>query len=141
MKDLYGQTLGEIFGSQRYGAATCFFEYVGPNSFAGDHFDPPEEMEVVLLDVSPHRRGIPAPDVFVELFGHLRIPRYLGKRLLDDAFVESVRSGSLDGLSGEGVVCKTILKNRLRMTKIKRRDWLARLRAECRDDVEFQRRV
>ncbi len=137
----YGESLERVFSDESYQKATCFFEYFGPESFAGDHPDPLEKMDVVLFDVNPHRKGILGPGQFLKLFGHLQTPEFFGERRLDPRFVDAVRSGSLKGVSGEGVVCKALHKNQLKMTKIKSRSWLARLRAECRDEAEFTHRA
>lgn len=137
----YSVALEQVFREQRYEKAMCFFEYVGPNSFAGDHPDPIERMDAILFDVNPHRRGILAPMEFLRLFGQLHVPNYLGERLLDCRFIEAVRSRQLEGVGFEGVVCKAVLKNRLKMTKVKSRAWLKRLRADCRDDLEFRQRA
>ncbi len=137
----YGADLERVFRQQGYEKAVSFCEYFGPNSFAGEHSDPPETMDVILFDVNPHRRGILDPAAFLKLFGHLHIPNYLGERCLDSHFVEAVRDGQLDGVGQEGVVCKAVLKNQLKMTKVKSRTWLVRLRADCRDDLEFRRRA
>ena len=141
IKDKYDDCLSRIFHAEKYQEVTCFFEYVGPNSFAGYHFDPVDRMDVVLFDVSPLRKGMLAPSKFLRMFGHLHVPHYLGRRRLDAEFVEAVRSGRRSDVTFEGVVCKTVLKNRLRMAKIKSRAWLERLKSECRSEEEFTLRA
>ncbi|WP_282609103.1 hypothetical protein [Pelagibius sp. Alg239-R121] len=137
----YAAALETVFRRDGYQKATCFFEYVGPNSFAGNHPDPLERMDAILFDVNPHRRGILGPKEFLNLFGHLQIPSYIGEHTLDDGFVESVQAGKFEGVTNEGVVCKAVLKNRLKMTKVKSRAWLNRLRTECDSEDEFVRRA
>ncbi len=141
IKEKYEESLSRIFVSEKYQEVTCFFEYVGPNSFAGYHFDAVDRMDVVLFDVSPLRKGMLDPATFLRMFGHLHVPHHLGRRRLDAAFVEAVRSGLLADITFEGVVCKTTLKNRLRMAKIKSRAWLDRLKSECRSEEEFVQRA
>lgn len=90
-----------------YEKVTCFFEFAGPYSFAGQH-DPDDDFEVHLFDVWPKREGsIINPDDFLDLFGHLDIPEPLYYGRLNDSIVDSIRDGSLDGMTYEGVVCKS----------------------------------
>ena len=137
----YADDLGRIFQERKYQKVTCFFEYAGPSSFAGDHFAPPCEMDAILFDVNPLRRGFLAPEEFLARFDGLHLPRYLGCRRLDPGFVVTVRAGRCAGVTFEGIVGKAVHKNRLVMTKVKSRAWLERLRLETSGEAEFLRRA
>jgi hypothetical protein len=112
--------------------ATAYFEYLGPNSFAGQH-DPQvlgvesnAPMRVVLIDLNVHRRGFVAARDFIKHLAHLGIPRIIHRGELDRDFVSSVRSGVYDVV--EGVVCKGGEGHGLWMAKVKTSAYLERLK-------------
>lgn len=108
-----------------------FCEYVGPNSFAGYHPDPPELMDLVLIDVNPTPRNFLPPKEFVKLFGDLNIPPVLYEGNFNRELVEQVRTGVLNGhVLSEGIVAKGMHGKELWMAKAKTDAWLERLRAE-----------
>jgi hypothetical protein len=126
---------------QRIERATVYCEFFGPSSFAGQH-NWGEPKELVVIDVSIHKRGIVLPADFVSHFGHLRIAEVVYEGPFDRKFVEDVRTGQY--MDGEGVVAKGIKlgKNKsaqhgLWMSKVKTKAWLDELkrRAEESDDL------
>lgn len=121
--------------------ALVFLEFLGARSFAGRHAE--ELHEVVLIDVALFGRGLVPPDEFLALLGHLRTARVLYEGPVTPAFVASVRDGSLAGMSGEGVVCKSTTLERRRpvMFKIKAQRWLDRLREQCAGDEALFREL
>lgn len=138
----YEDDLSKAFRKARFDRVIVFFEFLGDNSFAGQHAE--EEHDVVLFDVNPYKKGILPPTDFLKLVGHLHVPDVLYHGNATQGFEESVRASTLDGMSFEGVVCKT--KNPKRtplplMFKIKSRAWLERLRAYCAGDVELYKRL
>jgi len=127
------EQLEAIFRKQRWQRVVAFFEFWGPNSFAGQHVD--EEHQTTLIDVNPHKMGILTPREFRDLFSELPIPALLYTGRVGPDFEQEVRSGTLPGLTGEGVVCKGVRKGRhLTMFKIKTDAWLERLRDFCKGD-------
>src|SRR5947209_2641819 len=83
--DGYGDGLARVFAEEpalgRPREATAYFEFFGPNSFAGQH-DPQilgvssnGPFRVVLIDVNLHKQGFVSAERFIEGFGHLGIPR------------------------------------------------------------------
>jgi len=138
----YEDDLSKIFHKARFDKVTVFFEFFGENSFVGQHVE--EEHDVVLFDVNPYKKGILPPKDFLKLVGHLHIPDMLYYGNANQDFEESVRANTLEGMSLEGVVCKT--KNPKRtplplMFKIKSRAWLKRLRSFCAGDEELYGRL
>lgn len=123
----YGDVLSSVFREERYTEAVAFFEFYGANSFAGTHVSD-EDHYVTLIDVNVYKRGILPPKEFLKLFGHLGIPNmvYYGRPGHD--FVESVRNRTLKGITFEGVVCKSMHKNKPLMFKIKTRDWIRKIK-------------
>lgn len=74
IKEKYEKDLTLIFKEQNWRDVLCFFEYWGADSFAGTHnFE--AKMDVTLIDVNPFKEGIMMPEQFIELFGHLDIPK------------------------------------------------------------------
>lgn len=130
----YGDDLARVFRRERYQSAVAFFEFWGPQSFAGSHAV--ESHTVTLLDVDPYRKGILPPQEFLDLYGGLDVPAMLYEGVVDDDFVQSVRESTLEGMTLEGVVCKKKVDHRESPTmfKLKSRAWLDRLRVYCGSD-------
>ncbi len=135
----YADDLAAIFVKQRWDKVTCFFEFFGPNSFAGQHAD--EEHDVVLIDINPHKRGFLPPREFLKVFRDIAMARLLHLGNANKTFEESVRNGELEGMTFEGVVCKINHKPQHRtMFKIKSAAWIKRLREFCAgDENKFNR--
>jgi hypothetical protein len=132
----YATELAAIFQQQKYENAVCFFEFLSPGSFAGYH-PLGETRDVVILDVSPHKKGILPPQEFLRLFGHLHIPKLLYYGKANEPFVESVRNSTLEGMTFEGVICKAAGTKKHPMPimfKVKSRAWLSKLKDFCKED-------
>lgn len=128
--DAYADALGRIFVKQRMQHVVCFFELVGEGSFAGLHKNN-EPHEVVLFDVAVDKRGIMDPRDFLKLFeDKVRTAALLYRGNPNSTFVEAVRSGQLEGMTFEGVVCKGkfVSPGRPLMFKVKNRAWIEKLR-------------
>ena len=137
----YEKDLIDIFNKERLEKAVCFFEFWGENSAYGQH-DENEEQKVTLIDVHVHKKGMLPPREFIKLFGHLDIPRIVHKGRADGDFVDSVKSGKVEGMSFEGVVCKSNTLDKRKMPimfKIKTDAWMEKLRKHCNgDDKMFE---
>ena len=136
LTDKYGETLGQAMKDAGYDRAMCFFELWGPSSFAGMH-NLQEKLDITLFDVAPFNQGILMPERFLKLFGHLDHAQVLYTGPCDDAFIESVRAGTLPGMTFEGVVCKATNDKKTKMPvmfKQKSRAWLDKLHAYCGDN-------
>lgn len=139
----YEDDLSKIFRDQRYDRVICFFEFFGERSFAGRHMDD-EEHDVVLFDVNPYKKGILPPADFLKLVGDLHIPAVLHHGNVNQDFEESVRDGTLEGMTFEGVVCKAKNPKRTPMPvffKVKSRAWYERLREYCAGNDELYRKL
>lgn len=133
-----GEALEPRLRQRKWERVTVFFEYLGPQSFAGSHVDAPEVMEARLIDVAPHNQGFLTPGDFVRLSDGLPSAALLLQGRVTAEVAEAVREGTLPGLGREGVVGKVSEPKRgdaLQFFKIKRRSWLERLRAHCGDDT------
>lgn len=140
IKNLYEEDLSLIFREQKWDGVVCFFEFFGPQSFAGHHIKEPHQ--VILFDVNPFKQGILDPKLFIKFFGHLNIPAVLHYGKCNATFIESVRDGSLENLpeNSEGVVCKGKDNKRTPMPvmfKIKNRAWLLKLKNHCKGDEKL----
>lgn len=139
VRDKYESDLSTIFVKEKWDVITCFFEFYGPNSFAGHH-DLTEKHDVTLFDVNVYKHGLLNPNEFVDFFGHLDIPKVLYYGKANSFFIESVRNGTLKDMTFEGVVCKG--KNTKRtpmpiMFKVKNRAWLDKLKIRCQGDEKL----
>lgn len=124
--------LSAIFKSMREREVVCFFEFWGPKSFAGLH-DDSDVHQVHLIDVSIHRKGLMLPAAFVKTFeGKIPTAALLHRGNITKELVELVQTGTLDGMTFEGVVCKGApLKNGYppHMIKIKNLAWIEKVKA------------
>ncbi len=135
----YGESLSKAFEDNGIKRAMCFFEFWGPKSFAGMH-DLKDDLQVTLIDVAPFNQGILEPERFIKLFGHLDIAKVLHQGRCTPEFIEQVRSGTLPGMTFEGVVCKANNDKRTKapiMFKQKSRAWLDRLHEYCGDNKDL----
>lgn len=137
--NIFNETLSdslvEPLRKLRVERATLFFEFHGANSFAGYHED--EEHSLTLFDVSLFKKGFMLPKEFMKSFDNA-VPTtellYYGKA--NSNFVNEVRNGSLDGMTFEGVVCKSqeLVRNKQVRFKIKNQAWLDKLKHKCGND-------
>ena len=141
-QEIYDDELNRIFRKERMEKATVFFEFAGPNSFSGQHED--EEHTVSLFDIHLYKRGLLTAREFLKLTDN-RVPTVpvLYEGNANDDFVRSVRNGTLEGMTFEGVICKGGLDNRRRPIsfKIKNQAWLDRLKDKCGDDEKLFARL
>lgn len=143
MREKYGDDIARICRSNRWDKATFYFEFFGPNSFAGWHVE--EEHDVVLFDVAVHRKGFLSPKQFLKNFGDLHTAELLhyGNFTLD--LQQQVEEGVLEGMTFEGVVCKgqksTKKGSMPMMFKRKNVAWIQRLRERCGEDTKLFERL
>lgn len=130
----YADELDRIFSHNKYEKVTCFFEFYGDNSFAGQHVD--EEHKVILFDIAPLKKGFIPPHEIIRSYGSLRLPKLVYSGYVDLDFVRKVRNSELSGITFEGVVCKTRSGNTLDYFKIKTQKWLDKLKEYCKNDEE-----
>jgi len=132
----YSEALARIFRDQRQQKAMAFFEFHGPNSFAGFH-EEIDEHTITLLDIS-YQRGLLEPRDFLKSFGHLDTPELLHYGNVNSELVEAVRNGTLEGMTFEGVVAKGKYERPgLPLTfKIKNQAWLDKVKAQYQDRYE-----
>ena len=148
--DKYSDSLNEIFFTNKYfrniDNLTLFNEYFGKKSFAGWH-DPDDPKDIVLFDIIVYKKGFIKPKDFIELFGHLDIPKVIYDGNYNKEFIQNIRDN--DELS-EGVVAKGVRKTKgndiVWMTKVKTNRWLTRLKStkgkdalikEMNNDIEL----
>lgn len=123
--------------------ATLFLEFYGPNSFAGNHQDSDEKV-LSLFDVSLYKKGFMLPKEFLRAFeGVVLTPELLYTGKPNSDFIESVHDGELDGMTFEGVVCKSqeLRRNQQVVFKVKNDAWLQRLRDFTKGDGELFKRL
>ena len=148
--DKYGDNLDRVFREKykRVESFVVFAEFVGENSFAGQH-EESDKKDVILFDVSQYKRGIISPYEFVENFGHLHIPKIIYNGKYTYEFIDSIKNNDFN--LKEGVICKGMTKtkkdgNIIWMSKVKSLQWLEEVRKkfgnkalleELNNDVEL----
>lgn len=139
IRDTYGHEIATIFKDLRVDNATLFFEFLGPQSFAGNHVDG-DDFSVTLFDVDIYKKGLMMPDDFLDHFGHLKIPSLLHHGKINWEFANQVYESKLPGMTFEGVVCKAKHPKKTPqpvMFKIKSIAWLEKLKHFCGEDAKL----
>ena len=126
--------LEQIAKKQGWSNFTAFCEFWGEHSFAGFH-ESDDLKHLSLLDVQIFKRGFVAPELFLELFSDLEIPRFLGMHRFDQDFIELVKHNQLAGITFEGVIGKLGSSHKRLMQKAKTQMWLDCVR-ERFDEVQ-----
>ena len=126
--------LEHVFAKNKWQDVTLFFELFGQNSFAGWH-DPNDDHSLSLIDVNVYKKGFLPPKDFAKMFRDFQTAELLYSGNANQPFVQSVQDGSLEGMTFEGVVCKYVRKNQIKMFKVKNRQWIHRLKEKCDGDV------
>lgn len=129
----YAANMTAIHRKQRWNQVVCFFEFFGPNSFAGQHAED-DEHDVVLFDVSLPKTGLLDPRDFIKIFSSVQTPAVLYQGKANATFQDEVKTGRLEGMTFEGVVCKGIDRKQS-MFKIKSDQWIDKLRTFCNNDA------
>ena len=140
----YEKDLTDIFMKEQFEEVVCFFEYYGKNSFAGQH-DLTEEQTVTLIDVNVHKKGMLFPNEFTKLFLKVETPHILHIGNFTKDIEDLVKNGTLEGMTFEGCVCKTIkpIKNGYppNMYKIKNIAWIQKVREFCKGNLELEKQL
>lgn len=134
LRSKYEKDLNKICKKKGWQRVTFFFEFLGPNSFAGVH-DPEDVFDVVLFDAAPKSQGeLLDAKSFLKIFGSVDHAPLLYHGKIDADFVQSVHESTLEGMTFEGVICKgpRTKKNSHGMFKIKSEEWL-----EAIKDLKF----
>lgn len=139
IRDCYEDELHRRLSKTKFQSAVCFFEFFGPNSFAGSHQEEPHE--VVLIDIDAYKKGVLPPSEFLDFTDGIKIPKVLFHGKVDRDIIASVRNGTMDNLTFEGVVGKTFHRGQVRMFKIKSLAWLSKLKAYCGDNESLYNRL
>lgn len=129
------------FGAE---SAVCFFEWVGPNSFAGSHVDNIADMRPVLIDVALYKKGMMSPERFIEHFSDFDIPAILHQGKISEDIFQSIRRSELPGITFEGVIGKESgcgKDGKHDMCKIKTNAWLDKLKTFCGGNQELYNRL
>jgi len=142
VQEKYGDSLAKALKDAGYDRAMCFFELWGPSSFAGMH-NLQENLTVTLFDIAPFNQGILEPERYLKIVerNNLDHAKVLFTGPMTPEFVESVRSGTLPGMTFEGVVCKAKNDKKTKMPvmfKQKSRAWLDKLDVYCGDNKELR---
>ncbi len=128
----YMDELDQTFRKQRWEKATAFLEFYGESSFAGQHKEG-EKHDVILFDVHVYKMGMLLPKEFLNIIApRVETVPLLYKGLPNQEFAQKVKTGQLQGMTFEGVVCKGTLNKHQQVTmfKIKNRAWIDAVKAK-----------
>ena len=136
------EAIVKVMMNESWEKATLFFEYHGPNSFAGQHQEG-DPMTATLIDVFVYKKGYMLPSEFVKIFcgnSLINTPGVLYRGNPNSEFIESVKNNTLPGITSEGVVCKGLPTKRgypPTMFKVKTNQWLDRVKAKYASDPKL----
>jgi hypothetical protein len=127
----YGDELDRIFRTKyrKVESFVVFGEFLGENSFAGQHLES-DEKDVTLFDVNQYKRGFINPTEFLKNFGHLDIPKIIYQGKYNNDLITSIRDNKE---LKEGAIVKGQNKTKnggeeVWMVKIKTNDWLKKVK-------------
>jgi hypothetical protein len=142
---LHGEELNTRLSKLKAERAVVYFEWVSPESFAGNHPQDLSTMRPVLIDIDVYKKGLMPPERFLDFTAGLLAAKLLHYGKIDEEFFQSVRNRTLDGMTYEGVVGKQKLIDKGScepfMFKIKSNDWLNRLKEFCNNDEQMFNRL
>lgn len=137
IKSGFEAQLSDFFKKERAEGGVAYFEFYGPNSFAGQHEVEPHKC--VLIDVELKKRGFVAPNDFIKEFSEkMDTAPCLYHGNPNQSFIESVKNGSLPGMSAEGVVCKAPPERKWQrplMFKVKTDAWITKVKSLYKDPI------
>lgn len=135
LREKYEADINKICKANKSGwqRVTLFFEFFGPNSFAGAH-EEDDDFNVVLFDAAPSEVGFLGPREFLKLFADIDTAELLYRGTVSDEFIQSVRTSELEGMSFEGVICW----GGSYPFKIKSQAWLDKLKDQCDSEQEYK---
>lgn len=126
----YAEDLDRIFIENKLfrgiDTITVYGEFYGENSFAGKH-DWDEVHDLVIFDMFLYKKDFMKPKDFIDIFGHIDIPKVVYEGLLDEETIKDIVS-NIYGLK-EGLVLKGVIENKVFMVKVKTQEWLNKVRA------------
>ncbi len=139
LSDKLASIFRDKFSSER--EIVVFGEFVGENSFAGNH-DPNDEHKFVLFDVlvGHKNRYFVKPNEFIRTFGKtIEIPRLIYTGNLNEDFIERVRRNEYD--LKEGVICKGLStsgahRGKVWMCKVKTDEYIKKLKTKFGNEWE-----
>ena len=133
----YGDELDRIFRTKykKVESFVVFGEFVGENSFAGQHVDT-DVKDVVMFDINQYKRGIINPYEFIDNFGHLDIPKVIYQGKYTNELIHNVKVNKYN--LSEGVIVKGENKTKkgseeVWMVKIKTNEWLKKVKEKFGD--------
>lgn len=134
--ETHSEAFSQIARKYKWESATAFFEFHGPNSFAGQHVETDEHV-VTLIDVAPLRKGMLTPNDFIQIFqdSEISIPAVLYSGQAYHQLNNEVFSNKLSGITYEGVVCKYVYSGTTYMFKIKTKLWLDKLKEKTGNNI------
>lgn len=127
----YSEDLNQRFTDERWTRAICFFEFFGPNSFAGQH-QVDDYKNIVLFDINGPS-GLLYPKDYLKMSKYIDIAPLLYEGPFSADLISAVENGTLKGMTFEGIVAKahTGSPGLPWMTKVKNKAWLERLKIHC----------
>lgn len=130
-------TVRGIFNKNKWQSGTLFFEFYGPNSFAGFH-DEQDAFTVSLIDAHIERKGYLEPRDYLKAFeDKIEMSRLLHVGKLNSHILDEIRNGTFEGMTFEGVIAKAFVKNKHLRCKVKNQQWIDRLKSKYGEESDM----
>lgn len=139
--ETYGEELNKRFTDAKWQKAICFFEFFGPNSFAGQHKES-DIKKTVLFDINGPQ-GLLLPSDFLKMSRYLETAPVIYEGPFSRDLITSVENGTLPKMTFEGIVAKanTGSPGLPWMTKVKNKAWLNKLKEFCEGDESLFKKL
>lgn len=139
-KDLilkYHDITEEIFKKNKWQNGTLFFEFHGPNSFAGFH-DENDNFKVSLIDAHIGKIGYLAPRDYLKTFeDKIEISKLLKIGKFNKSTLLDIQNGTFSGMTFEGVIGKAVVRNQIVRCKVKNKEWISKLKDKCGENINL----
>lgn len=126
-----------IFKKNKWQFGTLFFEFYGDKSFAGYH-EEGDDFKVYLIDAHIQKVGFLPPKEYLKAFeDNIEIARFLQIGKFNQPYLEAVKNGEVEGMTFEGVIGKSVNRNKIVRCKAKNKAWISRLKEKCGEDEQL----
>ena len=121
-----------LFKEVRTARGIVYTEFLGANSFAGNHVTD-EEKYLYVFDIEFYKKGLVSPRDFLRHMrgAPFRVPRVVYEGNFNTPFIENVRNGHYN--VNEGVVAKGTVGKQVEMRKVKTLAYLEKLKTFKKD--------
>lgn len=133
----YEDITHNIFKKNKWQSGTLFFEFFGPQSFAGFH-EENDDFKVALIDAHITKIGYLPPRDYLKAFeDKIAMSQLIKIAKLNKTLLDEIHNGHLEGMTFEGVIAKAFFKNKHIRCKVKNKAWIDKLKNKYGDESDL----